>query len=94
MKKNVRFKKLFGNLEPEGQGRDIIVGVTRLLLLGPFYTIQTNFMYFFSQDCKKNFVMSYHWLLNLTLDVEMSDKLLNVCLNLNLKAFSNRMLKF
>ena len=25
---------------------------------------------------------------------EMSDKLLNVCLNLNLKAFSNRMLKF
>ena len=25
-------------------------GVTRLLLLGPFYTIQTNFMYFFAHD--------------------------------------------
>ena len=36
----------------EGQWRGIIMGVTRLLLLGPFYTIQTNFMYFFAQDCK------------------------------------------
>ena len=26
---------------PEGQGRGIIIGVTRLLLLGPFYTIKT-----------------------------------------------------
>ena len=26
-------------LEPEGQGRGIIMGVTRLLLLGPFYYI-------------------------------------------------------
>ena len=25
--------------------------VTRLLLLGPFYTIQTNFMYLFAHDC-------------------------------------------
>ena len=25
--------------------------MTRLLLLGPFYTIQTNFMYFFAHDC-------------------------------------------
>ena len=29
------------NLELEGQGRGIIMGVTRLLLLGQFYTIQT-----------------------------------------------------
>ena len=28
------------------------MGVTRLLLLWPFYTIQTNFMYFFAHDCK------------------------------------------
>ena len=27
------------------------VGVTRLLLLGPFYSIQTNFLYFFAHDC-------------------------------------------
>ena len=47
------FKKVFSNLEPEGQGRGIIMGVTRLLLLGPFYTIQINFMYFFAHDCRK-----------------------------------------
>ena len=35
----------------EGQGRSIIMVVTRLLLLGPFYTIQTNFIYFFAHDC-------------------------------------------
>ena len=34
-------KKVSSNLEPEGQGRGIIMGVTCLLLLGPFYTIQT-----------------------------------------------------
>ena len=28
------------------------MGVTRLLLLGPFYNIQTNFLYFFAHDCK------------------------------------------
>jgi hypothetical protein len=28
-------------MEPEGQGRGIVMGVTSLLLLGPFYTIQT-----------------------------------------------------
>ena len=28
-------------MEQEGQGHDIIMGVTRLLLLGSFYTIQT-----------------------------------------------------
>ena len=27
------------------------MAVTRLLLLGPFYTIQTNFMYYFAHDC-------------------------------------------
>ena len=30
------------------------MGMTRLLLLGPFYTIQTNFMYFFAHDCIAN----------------------------------------
>ena len=28
------------------------MGMTRLLLLGPFYNIQTNFLYFFAHDCK------------------------------------------
>ena len=41
MKKLWDLKKGFSNLELEGQGRGIIMGVTRLLLLGPFYTIQT-----------------------------------------------------
>ena len=36
----LNLKKGFSNLEPEGQGRRIIMGVTRLLLLGLFYTIQ------------------------------------------------------
>ena len=31
-------KKVIINLEPEGQGHDIIMGVTGLLHLGPFYT--------------------------------------------------------
>ena len=48
----MRFKKVFSNLELEGQGRGIIMGVTRLLLLGPFYYIQTDFQYFFAHDCK------------------------------------------
>ena len=39
MKKLRDLKKVFSNLEPEGRGRGIIMGVT--LLLGPFYTIQT-----------------------------------------------------
>ena len=34
-------------LEPEGQGRGIIMGVTRLLLLGPFYTIKMQFYVLF-----------------------------------------------
>ena len=37
----MRFKKIFSNLEPEGQGCGIVMGVTGLLLQGPFYTIQT-----------------------------------------------------
>ena len=39
--KFLNLKKGFSNLEPEGGGRGIIMGVTRLLLLEPFYTIQT-----------------------------------------------------
>ena len=41
MKKLSDLKKVFSNQEPEGQGCGIIMGVTRLLLLEPFYTIQT-----------------------------------------------------
>ena len=41
MKKLWDLKKGFGNLELEGQGHGIIMRVTRLLLPGPFYTIQT-----------------------------------------------------
>ena len=41
MKKLWDLKKVFSNLELEGQGHGIIMWVTRLLLLGPFYTIQT-----------------------------------------------------
>ena len=37
----MRSKKGFSNLELEGQRHGIIMGVTRLLLLGQFYTIQT-----------------------------------------------------
>ena len=37
------FKKGISNLEPEGQGRGIFMGVTHLLLLGQFYTIQMQF---------------------------------------------------
>ena len=39
------------NLEPERQGRGIIMGETRLLPQRPFYTIQTKFMYCFAHDC-------------------------------------------
>ena len=35
----MRFKKGLSNLEMEGQGRGIIMGVTSPLLLGPFYYI-------------------------------------------------------
>ena len=52
MKKLSDLKKVLSNLEPEGQGRGIIMGVTRLILLGQFYTIQNNFMYFFAHDCR------------------------------------------
>ena len=41
MKKLWDLKKVFSNLELEGQGHGIIMGGTRLLLLGPFYTILT-----------------------------------------------------
>ena len=41
MKKLWDLKKDFSNLDLEGQGRGIIIEVTHLLLLGPFYTIET-----------------------------------------------------
>jgi hypothetical protein len=50
LKKKRDLNKVFSNLEPEGQGRGIIMEVTHILLLGPFYTIQTNFMYIFAHD--------------------------------------------
>ena len=40
-------KNDLSNLEPEGQGYGIIMGVTRLLLLGLFYTIQMQFYVLF-----------------------------------------------
>ena len=40
MKKLWDLKEGFCNLELEGQGRGIIMGVTRLLLLGPFYLVK------------------------------------------------------
>ena len=55
------------NLELEGQGRGIIMGVTRLLLLGQFYTIQSKFMYYFAHDCKAssiNLLVPYKSLAN------------------------------
>ena len=39
MKKLRDYKKILSNLELEGQGRGIIMGVTCLLLLWPFYYI-------------------------------------------------------
>ena len=39
MKKLLDLRKVLSSLEPVGQGRGIIMGVTRLLLLGPFYYI-------------------------------------------------------
>ena len=43
----LNLEKVFSNLEPEGQGRGIIIGVTRLLLQGPFYTIEMQFYILF-----------------------------------------------
>ena len=63
MKKLWDFKKGFSNLELEGQGHGIIMGVTRLLLLGPFYSIQTNFLYFFAHDCTIIPKSALFWLL-------------------------------
>ena len=52
-------KKGFSNLELEGQGHSIIMGVTCLLLLGLFYSIQTNYMYFFAHDCNYNMLSNW-----------------------------------
>ena len=61
MKKLWDLNKGFSNLELEGHGRGIIMGMTRLLLLGLFYTIQTKRdqtfwrgVYLFS--CKEEFL--------------------------------------
>ena len=43
----LNLEKVFSNLEPEGQGDGIVMGVTRPLLLGPFYYIQTEFSILF-----------------------------------------------
>ena len=37
-------KKVLSNLEPEGQGCGIIIGVTHLLLLAPFYYIHSSLL--------------------------------------------------
>ena len=50
MKKLLDSKKVTKVLE--GQGRGIFMGVTRLVPLGPFYYIQTNFLYLFAHDCR------------------------------------------
>ena len=51
-------KKVLSNLELEGQGRGIIMRVTRLLLLGPFYTIQTKRDQTF---CTRVYFMHWKW---------------------------------
>ena len=43
MKKISDLKKVFINLELEGEGHSIIMGVTRLILLGPFSTYRPIF---------------------------------------------------
>ena len=43
--KNLRdLKKVLSNLEMEGQGCGIIIGVTHLLLLAPFYYIHSSLL--------------------------------------------------
>ena len=66
----MRFKKSFSNLELEGQGRGIIMGLTCQLLLAPFYTIQTKTdqtfwrgVYLWSQKvCRCCQIYSWTWL--------------------------------
>ena len=50
------FKKVPGNLEPEEQGRGIIMGVTRLLFLGQFYYVSSSSLggYKIMKHCKAN----------------------------------------
>ena len=46
-------KKVLSKLDPEGQGRGIIMKVTRILLLGPFYYIALYWgLYNFETHCK------------------------------------------
>ena len=58
MKKLRDLKKVLSNLEAEGQGRGFIMGVTRLLLLGPFYTIQMQFSILF---CTRLYATNQDW---------------------------------
>ena len=44
MKKLWDLKKVLSNLEMEGQGRGIIMGVTHPLLLGPFYYLHSSLL--------------------------------------------------
>ena len=50
----LNLEKAFSNLEQEGQGGGISMGVTHLLLLGPFYYIQTKFSILF---CTRLYVL-------------------------------------
>ena len=62
MKKSWDLKIVLSNLEAEGQGRGIIKWVTTcLLLIGPFYTIKTNFMYYFAHDCNQLFEVEFFY---------------------------------
>ena len=54
MKKLWDLKKVFSNLELEGQQFGIIMGVTRLLLLGPFYTLLTKQAKHFEGECTRS----------------------------------------
>ena len=47
------------------------MGVTRLLLLEPFYTIQTNFMYFFAHDCTYFPLLLIAYLVSITLNASL-----------------------
>ena len=54
-------KKFLGNLEPEGEGCGIIMEVTPLLLLEPFYTIQTQTHQTFLGECITNSKAKVLW---------------------------------
>ena len=65
-------KKVFSNLETEGQGRGTIMGLTRLLLLGPFYTIQIKFYVPF---CTRLYILWYIQFLR-SINAQLADRLI------------------